>query len=273
MEAILDRTYVINMDADISRLQEFNTMMTACNWNYTRFPAVNGKKLKAMTNYTTEAINSDEDIMRKKYVATATYLSNSEVGCLLSHALLWEEVANDPNLNRVAIFEDDARSHVDGHTIQQLIIDFYHHITHNDIAEPDILYLGKALDDCMSYKKVWGNVYESIRPICLHAYIITKQAAQRLLAMAPFTIAIDLVPIQAIQEGTITAMVFHPSIYFQDVFGTVSNLRKLAGAINQTTECIIAQQHITNETWQYSYIVIIGLVTAILLFILFIWQK
>lgn len=275
MENLLDGTYVINMDADRDRLNEFDTMMAACNWNYERFPAVNGKQLMGSWEHITDAHQYEKlrDLLalKKRYVQDTTWLSHGEIGCLLSHVCLWEDVANNPEKNRIAIFEDDARTHVDGNTVYNLLTDFYQHLEANNIPEPDMLYLGKALDDCLSYEKVWGHVYRSKSPLCLHAYIITKVGAQKLLSRAPFRHAIDVVPIKVTKE--INIMVFHPSLYFQDVFGTTSNLRQLKAAVNNTTECIIFQQHITSDNWDYIGIVAIGLVATIMLFIIFVWLR
>ena len=277
METLLDNTFVINMTADRSRLEEFDSMMAACNWNYERFPAINGKKLMgSWANITDPDEYEQLQIIltkKKRYVSNTTLLSHGEIGCLLSHLSLWEEVANNPEKNRIAIFEDDARTHVDGNTIRKLLIDFYTYLDENDIPEPDMLYLGKSLDNCMDYKKVWGNVYRSIHPLCLHAYIITKKGAQKLLDQAPFVLAVDVIPIRAISQGILDVMVFHPSLYFQDVFGTTSNLRQLKAGINNTTECIIFQQHVTNDTWYYLIIIVIGLIAAIVLFTVFIWFR
>ena len=77
---------------------------------------------------------------------------------------------------------------------------------------------------------------------------------------------------KAIEDGIVTAMVFHPSIFFQDVFGTTSNLRKLSSAINNTTECLVSHQHVTGDTWHYTFVVIIGIVTVFVLFVLFMWH-
>lgn len=276
MESIIDATYVINMDADAERLKEFDNMMSASDWKYTRHPAINGKKLLSKWN---DAKGSEEyekleelSKMRKKYVRSLTWLTASEIGCLLSHVLLWEQVANDPTKNRIAIFEDDARTYLEGNTVKQLIIDLYGHLSSNNIPEPDILYLGKALDNCLSYKKIWNNVYESHHPLCLHAYILTKRGAQEMLKMAPYFLAIDMIPIKAIEKKIITAFTFHPSIYFQDVFNNVSNLRNLGSALNNTTECLVAQQYIAGDTWSYVFIIIIGVIAATILFVIFIWM-
>ena len=275
MESILDGTYVINMDSDAGRLVDFNSMMTSCNWNYERFRGINGKKVISDGNYSYD-ITSEKNIieaerlqtlraMKDKYVRYVTWLSASEIGCLLSHVSLWEEVANNPSKHRIAIFEDDARTHVDGNTIRQLLSDFYSHLKDNNISEPDMLYLGKALDDCMSYQKVWGNVYTSTHPLCLHAYIITKNGAQKLLNMAPYSLAIDMIPIRAIGQGIINVMAFHPSIYFQDVFNNMSNLRQLKYAINHTTECLVSQQHVSGDTWYFIFIIAVGFIAVIIL--------
>jgi len=271
MEAIIDDTYVINMDSDTHRLVEFTNMMSLSNWNFKRHPGINGKRLlSSWSNINDE--NEYETLrrqlaMKKKYVQGITWLSNSEIGCLLSHVSLWEEVATNPDKNRIAIFEDDARTHLDGNTAFKLLSGYYYHLEANNIPEPDMLYLGKALDDCMNYQKVWDNVYTSTHPLCLHAYIITKAGAQKLLDMIPYGLAIDMIPIKAIEQKRIKVNTFHPSLYFQDVFNNTSNLRTLKGAINHTTECLVSQQHVVGDTWHYIIIIVIALIAVIILFI------
>jgi len=274
MDNYIDATYVINLDSDTQRLAEFHSMMS--NWSYIRFSAINGKNLYNNT-YDLYA-----DTLKNRFINRFSWLSINEIGCLLSHVLLWEKLASDPNLHRIIIFEDDARTYIDNSTIKTLIHDFYKFIHDNDIQEPDMLYLGKSLDYCINYEKVWGNVYKSTHPLCLHSYIITKSCAQKLLAMAPFSEAIDIIPIKAIEKNIINVMTFHPSLFYQDIFGisngsqvigTNSNLRKLSSALNSTTECIIPQQHITGDTWLYLIIIIIGLFTSIILFLFFIWSS
>lgn len=271
MESIIDDTYVINMDSDTHRLVEFSNMMAQSNWNFTRYPGVNGKHLlsswKDINDEKTYQTLKSQLLAKKKYVQSVTWLSPSEIGCLLSHVSLWEKVANDETKNRIAIFEDDARTHLDGDTAYKLLSGFYHHLETNNIPEPDMLYLGKALDNCMNYEKVWDNVYTSTHPLCLHAYIITKRGAQKLLAMAPYGLAIDMIPIKAIEKKIINVMAFHPSLYFQDVFNNTSNLRSLKGAINHTTECLVSQQHVTGDTWHYLIVIVLALIAVIILFV------
>jgi len=277
MESLLDATYVINMDSDTDRLEEFDHMMESSKWNYERFSAINGKKLMGSWNNISNLEHLEHMRilfdMKKRYVSRVTWLSHGEIGCLLSHVSLWQEVANNPSKHRIAIFEDDARTHADGNTVRQLLIDFYAYLSLNNIDEPDILYLGKSLDNCIDYEKVYGNIYRSQHPLCLHAYIITKSGAQKLLNRAPFVLAIDMVPIKAIADKVLNVMTFHPSLYFQDIFGTTSNLRQLKAGINNTTECLVFQQHVTHDTWYYLFMVFIALIAAITLFTIFIFIR
>lgn len=274
MGSLLDETYVINLDSDVHRLETFDSMMKSSNWHYTRHPAINGKKIMkpwpgiTLTDEGEKLLN-----LKNKYVGGLNWLSKTEIGCLLSHVTLWEEVATNPKINRIAIFEDDARTHVDGNTVQKLLREFYDYLESQKIPEPDMLYLGKSLDDCINYEKVWGNIYKSRHPLCLHAYIINKQGAQKLLKLIPYSYAVDIIPIKAIEKGLLNVMAFHPSIYFQDMLNNVSNLRSLRSGINNTTECLVSQQHVTGETWEYVIIIIIALIAAIILFIIFMWLR
>lgn len=267
MESLLDETYLINLDSDTHRLENFDRFMTRSKWNYKRFSAVNGKAL-------VRSDNNDETIkvqleLKKKYVAWLSWLSNSEIGCMLSHVSLWERVANQPDLNRVAIFEDDARTHLEIGTLHQLLSGFYNYIKDQKIDEPDILYLGKALDDCVSYEQVWGDVYRSKHPICLHAYIITKSGARKLLQQRPYRLPIDIVVLNAIKAQVLNVMVFHPSLYFQDVVGQSSNLRSQHLALNNTAECLMMHQHIDEDVWLFMLLLVIGLISVIILFLLY----
>lgn len=266
MEKVIDGTFVINMDSDKNRLLEFDVMMDKLNWKYERQSGINGKNLFIQD----QLPNPYHLTLKERYLHWFNFLSYSEIGCMLSHISLWDKVANDPTLNRIAIFEDDARTHITGNTVINLLTEFYQNINENNVPEPDILYLGKCLDNCITYEKVWNNVYKSSRPLCLHAYIITKKGAQRLLELGPYISPIDSVPPDAHKRIKATLMVFHPSLFFQDILGNNSNLRTLGLALNNSTECLVSQQHIPEETSYFMGIVIIGLVIICLLYLIFI---
>lgn len=267
MNSIVDQIFVINMDKDKDRLAIFDDTMKKSNWEYTRISAVEGKKL------------TPKNHLLNKYTKKIAWLKKGEIGCLLSHVIIWEKLLNDKNLNRILIFEDDARTHMASEDVSKLLQDFYSHISTSGTPEPDMLYLGKALDFCMNYEKVWGNVYKSVRALCLHAYIITKNGAKNLLSLAPYNRPIDLIPPLAVKKKLINVMVFHPSIYFQDIFGlkagetvlqkgSTSNLRGIKSAFNNITECS-TQVYSTEESWTIIVMVVLGLIIFAILCILY----
>lgn len=293
-QSIVNETYIINMDKETVRLKTFDSMMNsqynpAIQWKYVRFHAINGKELQKGISSIYRKSEDDLQLLnckgtlypegvlglKDKYVKQANWLSPGEMGCLLSHVYLWELVANDPNLYRIIVFEDDARTHTDVSTIQQLICDFYAYLGENSIEEPDMLYLGKALDECTRYEQVWKNIYKSYHPLCLHAYLITKHGAKKLLGRAQYDAPIDMVPIYAIAEKSLNVMTFHPSLYFQDIINNVSSLRDLGRALNITTECLVSQQHIHGDDLKFVGFVIVGFLATLVLFLLyvFIWSK
>lgn len=295
---LIDETYVINMDKEIGRLIAFDSMMNsddtspvtlpgALHWKYTRMPAINGRDLnKGVTTvyrtceddiqlFNCQSTITPENIivLKEKYLTPNNWLAPGEVGCLLSHVFLWERVANDPALNRIVIFEDDARTHVDLVTIHKLIANLYEYLHNSHIPEPDMLYLGKALDECTRYEQIWKNVYRSYHPLCLHAYIITKDGARKLLRRLPYDVPIDLVPIHAIADKGLDVMTFHPSLYFQDIINNTSSLRELGKALNLMTECLVDEQHISNYGMKFLIALLIAFVAVLILYLIytFVW--
>lgn len=240
------KTYVINMDHNIERLESFAKMMSKLNWEYSRFSAIDGKLTES------KEIN--------KYFRRLSLLSKGEIGCALSHIKLWEKLLESDD-ERMVIFEDDARTHLTGDTLKNLLREFYEYLTDNNIPEPDMLYLGKAMDRCDKYEHVWRHVYKSVHPVCMHAYIISRKGAKTLLGMKPYGTAIDWQPILAVKKGTIDLMVFHPSLFFQDILNTTSNLRKFSSTVCTTSECAVTEQ----ENITIGLGVALGVVSVILI--------
>lgn len=244
---IVNKTYVINMDKDVDRLRKFDVMMKKSNWEYTRFPAVNMNDNK-----------SSVQKLKKKYIKDGYPLDMklSEQGCLLSHVLLWKELVSNDSLDRILIFEDDAITYTDGKTIRNFIVDFYN----NTPEIPDVLYLGKCLDQCYSYEHIWGNVYKSQGPLCTHAYIINKDYAQYLLQFFNHRSAIDMF----LSKSKGSLMVFHPSIYQQDIMNGESNLRSKVETFKITHECLSpTHTYPSINTWNL-YLTILGIISVVI---------
>ena len=257
---LVDKIAVIGMEPDSPRMQGFSAGMARLNLDYTFAQGINGKKLAL-------GQGTEEELELRHQMVLGGFLSHGEVGCLLSHAKLWREVATDPTINRTLIFEDDARTYLDGDTLQRMLVELYAHLDVSD-EKFDLLYLGKALDQCISYTQVFGNVYRSTRPLCMHAYIITKTGAQKMLAAAPFSYAADVIPHYI---NNLSIMVFHPSIFFQDVMNTTSNLREFAMTLKHSTECMLPNMDMGSDTWKFVLLVIIALLAIIFIMLLPIW--
>lgn len=272
MSRYIDRSFVINLDPTSTRIIDFDTMMVRLNWPYQRFEAVNGKKL-IYSLYDTKDPNSFLNHEYLKRYVSYSMITPSEIGCLLSHVALWEQVATDPNLHRIAIFEDDARTQYNETQLNEQIDGLYGYLQENKIPEPEMLYLGKALDDCAQYKKVLNNVYYSIRPLCFHAYIITKKGAQALLKLAPYNMPIDTIPPRLIKDNNFKIMVFHPSLFYQDVLNYTSGLRDLSRAIDNCNECAKEVVYVIDEYLiSFSTIIAIGFIAAFILFLLWMFR-
>ena len=260
LAGLVDKIAVIGMDSDSPRMQGFAACMARLGVNYTFAPGVLGKEVVAGRGTPAENELREEMIL-------GGFLSAGEVGCLLSHARLWKEVATDPSMQRILIFEDDARTYLDGTTLRNMIEELYAHL---DVTGErfDMLYLGKALDQCINYTQVINYVYRSSRPLCMHAYIITKEGAQKMLAHAPFSQAADVIP-HHIPELNI--MVFHPSLFFQDIMNTNSNLREFGSTLRHTTECMLPNADMGPDTWTFVVLAIIAIAAVVLLIILPVW--
>lgn len=269
MSRFVDRSYVINLDPTSTRMTDFDIMMNNLNWPYQRFEAFNGKKI-VHSIYNTEDPNAflNHELM-SKYVSISM-MNPSEIGCLLSHVTLWELVATDPELNRIAIFEDDARTQFNGDQLNNNVKGLYEYLEAQNIPEPEMLYLGKALDDCTQYKKVWNNIYYSGRPLCFHAYIITKKGAQELLKLSPYNMPIDMIPHRFVNDPNFKIMVCHPSLFYQDIINYTSNLRSIARAIDNCNECANEVVYVLDDNFFYFTIMLsIGFIAVFILFLIF----
>lgn len=171
----VDKIYVINMDKDIDNLINVNNILMKYNINYTRFSGIDVTKLSK--NY----IN--------KYVLFKNVLTNSIMGCAISHIKIWEEVIKN-NYKYVLILEDDIYIEND---FYEVLNNAYTELPNNF----DILYLGsgglcnpeynytdinlifKIFSSCNKYKKKY--IYKPEFPLYTHAYIISNQGCKKLL--------------------------------------------------------------------------------------------
>jgi len=89
------KMYVINLQKNIKRYNDFIKNATKANVNVSRFNATLGIQLQ----------NNDKYI--KKYFDNNINLTKPQLGCAISHIRIWEDAVNN-NHDVVIVFEDDA---------------------------------------------------------------------------------------------------------------------------------------------------------------------
>lgn len=169
---LLDNIYVINLKKSVDRLNIIKDNFDRYNIKFNRFDAHYGKELP------NEAINSNTSLVCKNILC-----NYGMIGCAMSHMDLWKKLVNDTNVDHYIIFEDDA---LIGDDFMQTIgeIDNLKHNLNFDILS---LYCGPG-PNCIHIKNISTlkngvNVGKPLFPLSLTSYIISKQGAQKLLAM------------------------------------------------------------------------------------------
>lgn len=251
--------YVINLDKNVERLTRFQAMMNRLQWNFKRFSAITPDKIKP------------EDFGR------ALFLSGGEKGCISSHLEIYRE-ALAKGYHYALIFEDDANTLISKSDIESAISNLFNHFDETarkyfQCEEPEIIYLGKCLDRCTSYKRVVGNFYRTDGPLCQHSYIISREGMQRILKQVPFNEALDIVIRKMVSKRELPAITVHPSIFYQDnLSGEISDLRAHGTTFAMCNECMIpAEKDLIVISWVGILILLIILIVTIIL-ILF-WPK
>lgn len=161
-----DNVFVINLERRKDRLKFVNNQLQKNNIKYTRFNAFDGKKLHQYKNEIDLYINKNSEIMK----------NNGQIGCSLSHLILWEKVV-EKKMKHALIFEDDV-----------IILDNFNERLNNIIKElPEdynlVLLGGTTMKGSLIDGKQYilqGANYPEFN-WCLHAYLINYKFAEKLL--------------------------------------------------------------------------------------------
>ena len=158
--------YVINLKRRPDRYHSFKSKYPLDQSSLNRVDAVDGRDLKTTPSHFKS-------------------LMPGEIGCFLSHKLLWEKAVHENNKKYSVIFEDDAH-------FTDNFLDKYNEIT-NSFKHFDILYIGGRfkknfrMTNCLKvtdtvvkydYNKNW-NSNDCDRTT--HAYILSQNFSQLLL--------------------------------------------------------------------------------------------
>jgi GR25 family glycosyltransferase involved in LPS biosynthesis len=167
------KLYLINLEHRKDRFDITNNLLNNYDFiNVIRYSAINGKNIskdKLIEIIEPSAMKSILDNYRKEHYE----LSYGAVGCYLSHINIWKKLEID-NLDYVIIFEDDALPNFSYTDLKEIIEKYIP----NDW---DMILFGGIYNNCNvinDYVKKIQTFYE------MHAYIINKKGASKLLSKA-----------------------------------------------------------------------------------------
>ena len=157
------KTFVINLDKNINRMSYMDEQLKRLDIEYERIPAVYGAHLSK------EERKKNFSAFRS-FCATGYRMRDGEIGCALSHCKIYKKMVED-KISFALICEDDIIIEKEIINVISSIKDFI------DITKPQVILLSSH---GVKEKKLSG--IERIKGgMCTDGYIITCQAAQRIL--------------------------------------------------------------------------------------------
>ena len=163
----IEQTYIVNLEKDKDRMNAISKQLKKENVNFKRFNAIYGKHLDLNTERC------------KKYFSKKAIedLKPGQLGCSMSHIILWEEIASKKNNNMYMILEDDA---IVPKNFNKEVMKYINEMPNNW----DMLLLGA---NRLIGKKYSDNLLYTDKSIKrngnygLYAYIIKPKTAEKLL--------------------------------------------------------------------------------------------
>lgn len=129
-----------------------------------------------------EAIKKDsldlEELKEDGVITRECNLNKGRIACHLSHLSVITEFLDDPECDKILIFEDDL---LDNNGDDLLTVqDTIKNVMNNIPSDWDLIYFGKCWDLCHDAIKINDYVNKSY-PLCRHAYGISKKGASKIL--------------------------------------------------------------------------------------------
>jgi len=199
---VCDKVFVINLEKDKERLQDFNSHMNKNHIKYNRLNAVLGSKIVNDTRLTDFCNN---------------YCTDGAKGCALSHRNIWQLMV-DNDYKNVLVFEDDA-------VVDENFDRDFQFVWNALPKDYDIVYFG-CLFGCQDesysnaiFKKIFGIKTEDINEYVqttkgsmgTHCYMISLDAAKKFLNK-PINTGIDLQLLLWIKEYDYIAYNANPNM-------------------------------------------------------------
>lgn len=180
------RVYLINMDKSIDRLERFRNTLAKSdlkNVSFERISAINGKALNLKPLLSKRSYDRLLKTEKKGYRLYHYELTRGAVGCYLSHMKAYEKIIQQKE-DIAFIFEDDVK------LVRPNILEEMNDVLPMIPADWDILNLGCLCFVCGKF----NAYYDANRFFLMHAYIVRKSTASKLLHLLekrPITQQID----------------------------------------------------------------------------------
>lgn len=196
--------YVISLARSPERKINVNKQLNGINFKY--FEAVDGKNL-----------TDNQKELEKKYVEPGS-LNPGQIGCLLSHVLLWKQIIQSQMQHTLVLEDDITVVHPFNDIINKLI----------NIKNYDIIYIGHCLQPTQgemisTIDNI--NIHESISPLCTHAYLLSYNGAVKLLEYFNNHLAdgpVDNIIVRMIDNKLLNSYSLYPTLIDQN--GTPSTI-------------------------------------------------
>lgn len=144
---LVDRSYLINLDARVDRLECSSKQLEENGISFQRFPAVNGFDIENNTTMT-----------------------DGQYGNYISHLRVLEECVKD-DIGTVAIFEDDVEF-CDG--FEDKFSELYYQVP----SDWDMIYLGHNRPASTNVPTESPNVLKIFGAFAIHAFILNRRAIE-----------------------------------------------------------------------------------------------
>ena len=150
------------------------------------------------------------------FLATDCSLNNGRIACHMSH-LKTMRMFLDTREDMCVIFEDDIYTRFSKEEIWRIAASLERDIQTKRVPW-DIIYLSKCWDKCDTMKKIGTHLYTSPAPVCRHAYVVTRQGAQKIIDGTSHMHKLpgDEMYRKMIKDGTLLALSCAPQLFWQN---------------------------------------------------------
>tara|TARA_B110000858_G_C17730087_1_gene439627 strand:+ start:199 stop:1050 length:852 start_codon:yes stop_codon:yes gene_type:complete len=182
----ISKFYVISLDTDTGVKKWTSMKKTILSSRLTKFPATYGKLVNIEHPKYNNIIKRDWDYGNWKYGRRdIVEMSDSELGCCLSHFNVWNKVVED-NIDVAMILEDDAIRY------NKKFIDITDDIIKTAPKNWDIILLGFMIPNRYLKDEIKvGDFYKVNEFVLAHSYLISNKGAIKLIHKTPINAPID----------------------------------------------------------------------------------